>query len=84
MPSLLASGTMTDLNALVNPASGWTLAYAEGINDSGEIAGYGTNAIGNADAFLLKPLPPGDANGDGTVDINDLTVVLTDLARSPA
>ena len=78
---IYSSGTMTDLNALVNPASGWTLAYAEGINDSGEIAGYGTNAIGNTDAFLLKPLPPGDANGDGTVDINDLTVVLTDFGE---
>ena len=79
---VFSNGTMVDLNGVVNPTSGWTLEQANGINDSGEIVGYGTNSLGNRDAFLLKPLPPGDANGDGKVDVNDLTVVLTDLGES--
>ncbi len=34
--------TMIDLNALIDPASGWTLVGAVAINGSGQIAGYGT------------------------------------------
>ena len=31
---------------------------------------------------LPPPVLPGDANGDGKVDINDLTIVLSDFGRS--
>jgi probable HAF family extracellular repeat protein len=54
-----SNGTLTDLNALIDPASGWTLCAAMAINDSGQIAGYGFLA-GNTDqteAFLLTPVP---------------------------
>ena len=34
------------------------------------------------DAFLLTPLEPGDANGDGRVDINDLTIVLANFGQT--
>lgn len=36
---LYAGGVMTDLNALIDPASGWVVEDASGINDLGQIAG---------------------------------------------
>ena len=52
-----SDGTMTDLNSLIAANSGWTLINAEGINNSGQIVGYGTNPSGQTDAFLLTPVP---------------------------
>jgi probable HAF family extracellular repeat protein len=81
------SSTSTDLNtyaANLNAAnlSGWNFQYAEGINNKGEVVGYGTYN-GTPSAFaLLDYLMPGDANGDGKVDINDLTVVLTNYGKT--
>jgi probable HAF family extracellular repeat protein len=76
-------GTVTDLNTLITVAgSGWTLSCATGINDSGWICGWGTNPAGQQRPFLLKALLPGDANLDGTVNINDLSVVLTNYDKS--
>jgi probable HAF family extracellular repeat protein len=46
------NGTMTDLNDLLPPDSGWTLNYAYGINDAGQITGVGTYA-GVSRAYLL-------------------------------
>ena len=74
--------TMTDLNSLIPGASGWDLIQANAINDSGWIVGYGTNTAGTQDAFLLRPSSPGDANSDGKVDINDLTIVLAHYNQS--
>jgi probable HAF family extracellular repeat protein len=51
-----AAHGMVDLNSLIGPSSGWTLAEGEAINDRGQITGFGT--IGGAThAFLLTPLP---------------------------
>ncbi len=47
---------MYDLNNLISANSGWTLEVANGINDSGEICGYGLIG-GNTHAFLLTPVP---------------------------
>jgi probable HAF family extracellular repeat protein len=74
-----SNGTMTDLNAQTigpNPFSELNVAY--GISPNGNyIVGDGTVAsTGYTHGFLLTPAIPGDANGDGTVDINDLTIVL--------
>jgi probable HAF family extracellular repeat protein len=74
------NGRMLDLNS-VTSAPGWTLEEATAINASGQIAGYGTNSAGQF-AFLLTPLEPGDANGDGRVDINDLSMVLADFGKA--
>ena len=41
-----------------------------------------SSASPNGDAFLLTPLEPGDANGDGRVDINDLTIVLSNFGQT--
>jgi probable HAF family extracellular repeat protein len=45
-----------DLNTLIDPSSGWTLTFADGINSNGWIVGKGTYN-GNTRAFLLTPEP---------------------------
>jgi len=45
---------MQDLNLLIPPESAWTLLYASGINDLGQITGYGT-IDQQTHAFLLTP-----------------------------
>jgi hypothetical protein len=40
-----------------------------------------TAGVGNVESFLLS-FHPGDANGDGTVDINDLTIVLANYGQT--
>jgi probable HAF family extracellular repeat protein len=49
--------TVIDLNSLISQNSGWTLNHASGINDSGEITGWGTDPLGRTEAFLLTPIP---------------------------
>ena len=36
----------------------------------------------NMPAIIMQPQLPGDANGDGKVDINDLTIVLSNYNQS--
>jgi probable HAF family extracellular repeat protein len=48
-------GKVQNLNGLIPRNSGWYLTYAYGINDAGQIAGYGASPSGKAHAFLLKP-----------------------------
>jgi probable HAF family extracellular repeat protein len=43
---------MVDMNALIDPRSGWELHDAFAINDAGQIVG-----VGNLGAFLLTPVP---------------------------
>jgi hypothetical protein len=82
------NGTVTDLNTLyagVLAGAGFVLDNATAIDDNGDIAGYGHDANGNVEqAFLLTALLPGDANEDGKVDINDLTIVLAHYGQSGA
>ena len=40
--------------------------------------------LNNMPAFTMQQQLPGDANGDGTVDINDLTIVLANYGQSGA
>jgi probable HAF family extracellular repeat protein len=50
---------MLDLNDLIPAGSGWAnLEAAVGINDNGQIAGYGTYPDGSYHAFLLTPSVP--------------------------
>jgi hypothetical protein len=77
--------TMTDLNTLVsgpNPFS--DLQWAAAISGNGDyIVGSGTLASnGETVGFLLTAALPGDANGDGKVDINDLTIVLAHYGQT--
>jgi probable HAF family extracellular repeat protein len=48
-------GGLVDLNQLA-VGSGWTLLEARGINDKGQIVGFGINPAGFTHAFLLLPL----------------------------
>jgi probable HAF family extracellular repeat protein len=56
-PFLYSDGKMIDLNTTIDPASGWQLITATGINDSGQIVGDGKNKAGQPHAFLLTPVP---------------------------
>ena len=49
------NGQMQDLNTLIDGSSSLTLNVAYAINDSGEIAGFGTNSNGETHAFVLIP-----------------------------
>jgi probable HAF family extracellular repeat protein len=51
------NGSVQDLNTLIDPASGWNITHAYGINDNGWITGYGTNNLGQIHAFILTPVP---------------------------
>jgi probable HAF family extracellular repeat protein len=44
-----------DLNTLIPPDSGWNLYETTGINDRGQIVGYGRNPDGQTHAYLLTP-----------------------------
>jgi probable HAF family extracellular repeat protein len=52
---LYCDGSMTDLNTMIDPASGWHFTEAEAINDSSQIVGTGKNKAGKLHAFLLTP-----------------------------
>jgi probable HAF family extracellular repeat protein len=53
---LFKDGTVTDLNSLISPQSGWLLISAVDINDNGWIIGTGGLNGRNAN-FLLTPVP---------------------------
>ena len=53
---LCADSGMSDLNDLIDPASGWVLTTARDINNAGQIVGWGT-FNGNQRAFLLTAIP---------------------------
>ena len=51
-------GVMTDSDDLIDPSCGWTIEYANAINDDGLIVGQAYNsAIRSHHAFLLTPIP---------------------------
>jgi probable HAF family extracellular repeat protein len=52
---LYMNGTMQDLTLLIPPTSGITLMNAVGIDGSGRIVAYGTDANGQMEEFLLTP-----------------------------
>lgn len=49
------SGTLYDLNSLV-PGHMWALEHAAGLNSRGQIIGYGEDAKGRVQGFLLTPI----------------------------
>ena len=71
--TLWADGAVMDLNALIPTGSGWTLRSAEGINQGGDISGFG-NFGGQSRAFLLVPEVIGL---DGNPFSNTATVTIT-------
>ena len=78
-----ATTGIENLNSLITASPGFTLTEATAINNAGQIVGWGTTSSNEREAFLLTPAPiPGDANGDGRVDVNDLTIVLSNFGRT--
>ena len=53
---LFENGAMSDLNMLIDPALGWTLSSAQGINDAGQIAALGCRGYACM-SVLLSPVP---------------------------
>jgi probable HAF family extracellular repeat protein len=72
---LYSGGNMTDLNSLIASNSGWMLKWATAINDNGCIVGYGTNATGQSDAFLLTPIPQFPHRASATAVVTNGVVV---------
>jgi len=54
---LYRDGTMLDLNDLIDPALGWQLYSATGVNDNDQICGWGVNPSGQTAGFLLTVIP---------------------------
>lgn len=55
------NGFPVDLNTVIPAGSGWTLLSAEGINDQGDIVGFGT-LNGASRAFMLTAQPPSSSS----------------------
>ena len=90
---LYRDGKMHDLNALVPPDSPLYLLIAYGINDAGQIAGFGVNSNGDIHAYLATPCnrdqvdkdlltaPPEGAAVEGAVTTERPRPVLSENAR---
>jgi len=83
---LWANGKMHDLNALVPPDSPLYLLFADGINDSGEIVGFGADNNGDIHAFLATPCrhedgSEGAATAERAASNGGRKVVLSENAR---
>ena len=89
---LWRQGVWYDLIDCIPPAdqAQWYFGSATDINDKGEITGWGSTLNDQGEvvdhAFLLTPVVPetpalcrGDLNGDATVDLSDLNIVLLDF-----
>jgi probable HAF family extracellular repeat protein len=50
---LYSGGKTVDLNSLIDPAAGWDLQWAGGINNNGQISALGCNASGFCEDVLL-------------------------------
>ncbi len=72
------AGVAHDLNDAIAPGSGWRLDAAWGINDAGRIVGVG-RFEGFPRAFLLVPADCPDLDGDGAVNLADLSILLTNF-----
>lgn len=57
-PFLWHRGVMIDLNRLIDPQSGWELESARGLNDYGEIVGWGIHPEGHRRPWRLRPPTP--------------------------
>ena len=59
---IYSDGVMQDLNKLIPADSGWVLTEAKGINEAGQIVGYGF-LDGERRAFLLTPVKQNGNHG---------------------
>ena len=71
-------GTMHDLDGLLIPDIDVAIVNARDISNDGSIAAVGAYPDGVKRPYLLTPMPsnPADINGDGTVNVDDLLLVI--------
>ena len=63
--------------------STWSAFAANDLTFDGRFASFTVTALDGYDyAVAAVPVLPGDANGDGFVDVNDLTTVLTNYGKT--
>ncbi len=61
----------------------WSAFTANDLTFDGNFASFTVTALNGYDyAIAGIPVLPGDANGDGRVDVNDLTIVLTNFGQT--
>jgi probable HAF family extracellular repeat protein len=75
---IYANGVVTNLNSLITSGSGLHVAYANAINNNGQIAGVAFDAQGQAHGVLLTPCssscdPPPPPPVVPTISINDVS-----------
>ena len=71
----------TEIHTQFPSTSAYTFCAVWGINNSSQVLVWGKGPNDATESFLLN-LNPGDANGDGRVDINDLTIVLANYNQT--
>lgn len=79
--TLWQDGTIYELSSLVNNLDTWRLDTAAGISSGGRIVGWGLHGD-NYRAFILAPVCRGDADADGKVTFDDITMVLANFNLS--
>jgi uncharacterized protein (DUF2141 family) len=86
LASAYSAYTRGDLGVWDFNGGTWSQFAADDLTFDGSYASFTATALNGYDyAIVGIPLGvhnPGDANGDGKVDINDLTIVLSDFGRS--
>ena len=77
------AGAIRDLNTLLSSGSAWQLNSATGINESGQIVGYGSLGGDPFRAFLLTPSAgcSADLNGDGSLNFFDISAFLSAFSK---
>ncbi len=80
---LWQQGTMLDLNDVVVSGPPLEVRGALGINESGQIAGWGKTPSAELHAILLDPVAPGDVDLDGDVDGSDFAQLLASWGACP-
>jgi probable HAF family extracellular repeat protein len=76
---LYKNGRMHDLNDLIPSNSGWELLQANGVNDAGQIVGYGNINGGRPHAFLLTPKFSTSSGPSVTVASNVATITFSNV-----
>ena len=80
-------GTMYDLNDLIDDRSEFeVLSRANGVNNNGDIVGFGRLLDGSTGAFLIEGFVPpagcaADLNGDGMLNFFDISAFLEAYSR---
>lgn len=77
---LYSGGKTVDLNSLIDPASGWDLQWAGGINNNGQISALGCNASGYCEDLLLTRVPDAGNPGGSVPEPEAFTAGIAGLA----